>query len=182
MLRQTLGGLMVALMTCGCADPAPAPAPGAQTPPPPPEAPPTGARRARTVYVPAYSHLPSGARLEKQSMLSVLLSVRNIDSRADVRLTHVEYYDTAGKRLRQYLPAPRVLRPLETAEFNVEVHDHAGGSGANFLVHWDGPADAHPLLTETVMVGHVTTGYVAFTSRGVELAQRPATPAPGAPP
>ncbi len=51
--------------------------------------------------------------------------------------------------------------------------DEVGGSGANFLVYWEGPSDAHSLLTETVMVGSPGAGYLAFTSRGVELDRRP---------
>lgn len=153
---------------------------------PPPEAPATGASRLRTVYVPAYSHLPK--RGTQRTLLSILLSVRNVDSSAVVTLTHVDYYDTSGHRVRRYLRKPRRLRPLETAEFSVDVLDEAGGSGANFLVYWEGPAGAHPLLTEAVMVGHLGAGYVGFTSRGVELDRRPdlsrveAEPDPGSQP
>lgn len=140
---------------------------------PPREAPANAAPRPRTVYVPAYSHIPRGTDPRKRSMLSILLSVRNVDSSSDITLTHVDYFDTSGHRVRRYLNAPRTLRPLETAEFAVDALDEAGGSGANFLVYWEGPADAHSLLTETVMVGHLGPGYVAFTSRGVELERRP---------
>jgi hypothetical protein len=122
--------------------------------------------------VPAYSHLPKGEKA--RALMSILLSVRNVDSAATVTLTQVDYFDTAGHRVRRYLAEPRVLRALETAEFSVASFDEAGGSGANFIVHWAGPADAHPLLTEAVMLGHLGTGYVAFTSRGLELDRRTA--------
>lgn len=140
---------------------------------PPAEAAPTGQTRLRTVYVPAYSHLPNEREGEKGSLLSVLLSVRNVDARATISLTHVDYFDTSGHRVRRYLKAPRTLQPLETAEFSVTAMDKAGGSGANFLVYWEGPSDAHSLLTEAVMLGNFGSGDVAFTSRGVELERRP---------
>ena len=38
---------------------------------------------------------------------------------------------------------------------------------------WKGPSDAHALLTESVMWGHMGQGYVSFTSRGGELERRP---------
>jgi len=169
--------LVVLLAACGTAE---APPTEAVTPPdelieapePPTEASPAGANRLRTVYVPAYSHLPRRGD-ERRSLLSIMLSVRNVDSRATVRLTHVDYFDTSGHRVRRYLLEPRDLRPLETVEFSVPTTDEAGGSGANFLVYWEGPSDAHPLLTEAVMAGHVGSGPVAFTSRGVELDRRP---------
>ena len=141
-------------------------------PDPPTEGDPTGEARLRTVYVPAYSHLHASPQITPH-MLSILLSVRNMDSLATVTLTHVDYFDTSGHRVRRYLAAPIELRPLQTAEYVVERNDEAGGSGANFLVYWEGPSDAHPLLTEAVMWGHVGAGYISFTSRGVELARRP---------
>ncbi|MEZ4327086.1 MAG: DUF3124 domain-containing protein [Polyangiales bacterium] len=159
--------------TTGPADPTGAAPTDEPVADPPPEAEPAGGPRLRTVYVPAYSVLPRGTNLDRSALLSVLLSVRNVDSTATVTLTHVDYFDTSGHRVRRYLDAPRRLRPLETAEFTVETNDATGGSGANFLVYWEGPSDAHPLLTETVMVGHLGSGHVAFTSRGVELDRRP---------
>ena len=139
---------------------------------PPAETPPSGPNRLRTVYVPAYSHLPFGPNDERR-LFSILLSIRNVDSNATVTLTHVDYFDTSGQRVRQYLKQPRKLRPLETVEFKVETLDDTGGSGANFLVYWEGPSDTHSLLTESIMWGHVGSGYSTFTSRGIELDRRP---------
>ena len=144
---------------------------------PPEEGAADGEIRLRTVYVPAYSHMVRGGKGVRPTMLSVLLSVRNMDTTSAVTLTHVDYFDTSGHRVRRYLDAPRQLRPLETAEFLVPTSDEVGGSGANFLVYWEGPSDCHALLTETVMVGNMGAGYMAFTSRGVELDRRPS---PGA--
>lgn len=139
---------------------------------PPAEGKPAGELRLRTVYVPAYSHLPQNEKPYRR-LLSILLSVRNVDSSAAITLTHVDYFDTSGHRVRRYLKSPRTLRPLETVEYIVDTFDEVGGSGANFLVYWEGPSDAHPLLTEAVMWGHLGQGYVSFTSRGVELDRRP---------
>lgn len=111
--------------------------------------------------------------MERPSLLSVLLSVRNVDPSATVSLSHVDYFDTSGHRVRRYLKQPRALRPLETAEFTVPTFDEKGGSGANFLIYWEGPSDAHALLTEAVMVGQIGAGYISFSSRGVELERRP---------
>ena len=179
--RHGAGSLAAALILCAaaCGETSPAPSATPSAPgetvvtDPPAEAAPAGAPRLRTVYVPAYSVLPRGANADRGALLSVLLSVRNVDSTATVTLTHVDYFDTSGHRVRRYLGAPRTLRPLETAEFSVATNDETGGSGANFLVYWEGPSDAHSLLTETVMVGHLGSGHVAFTSRGVELDRRP---------
>ncbi|MCA9756866.1 MAG: DUF3124 domain-containing protein [Candidatus Eisenbacteria bacterium] len=163
--------LVASVLTVGCEQPADQP--DVQSVPvvePQSERAPEGDVRLRTSYVPAYSYLPDG---DRRAMLSVLLSVRNVDSAATVKLTHVDYFDTEGNRVRRYLTESVDLGPLETVEFTVETEDETGGSGANFLVYWEGPSDAHPLLTEAVMVGHMISGYVSFASRGIELDRRP---------
>ena len=182
MTRYLFVWVGTALLGCGAPPPAePGPASeetesDTETPVGDIEAEPAAGESARrTVYVPAYSHLDRGGR---STLFAVTLSVRNVDPSAEVRLTAVDYYDTSGHRVRRYLRAPRRLAPLETAEFSVETLDEVGGSGANFLVYWDGPSNAHPLLTETVMIGQVSSGSVAFTSRGVEL-ERPLALEPG---
>lgn len=166
---RTLCSLAVLLLACGEAPtrtpPEPVEEPDEYAPPAVEE--PQGPNTRRTVYVPAYSHLDREGGNE--ILFAITLSVRNIDPSATIELTHVEYHDTIGRRVRRYLSEPRRLAPLETAEFTVDTFDEAGGSGANFLVYWQGPSDAHSLLTEAVMIGHVGSGYVAFSSRGVEL-------------
>ncbi|HBQ17147.1 MAG: DUF3124 domain-containing protein [Sandaracinaceae bacterium] len=173
--------LWTALLTLGCSFAAPsgvepeeeeAEEPGEEPPAP---APAVGPNRARTVYVPAYSSI--GPPQGRPTLLEITLSVRNVDPGATVTLTHVDYYDTSGHRVRRYLRAPRPLQPLETVEFFVAAMDEAGGSGANFLVYWEGPDDAQALMTETVMVGHAGGGHYSFTSRGVELDRAPVLPA-----
>lgn len=170
--RRLLLASLTISFGCGEAAVVTEPEPAVESPEPPPQAEPTGEARRRTVYVPAYSSLPhhgDGA----PHLVAILLSLRNVDSRATITLTHVEYFDTSGHRVRRYLSAPRELQPLETAEFTVDVADDSGGSGANFLVYWEGPADAHSLLAEAVMTSQFGAGYVGFTSRGVELEHRP---------
>jgi hypothetical protein len=168
MLRLLSTSLFALALGCGQPPEEPEPEPAEDSEYEPPvvdEA--QGPSSRRTVYVPAYSHLDREGGDE--ILFAITLSVRNVDPSATIELTHVEYHDTRGRRVRRYLNEPRELAPLETAEFSVDTFDESGGSGANFLVYWQGPSDAHPLLTETVMIGHVGAGYVAFTSRGVEL-------------
>ena len=168
--------LVASTIACDPTSPPPAPTTSTATAAEPPrEAPARGETRQRTVYVPAYSHL--NKTKDKRNLYAITLSVRNIDPTSEITLSHVDYYDTSGHRVRRYVASPMKLAPLETAEFFVEMSDDVGGSGANFLVYWEGPSDAHPLLTEAIMVGHVGAGYTAFTTRGVELSARPDVPA-----
>jgi hypothetical protein len=102
-------------------------------------------------------------------MLGVKLSVRNVSPTSALIIRFVDYYDTRGDLVRRYLDGARRLRPLESFDVLIHTWDDTGGSGANFLVGWLVRGAGLPPLTEAVMVGHAGSGYVSFTSRGVEV-------------
>ena len=64
------------------------------------------------LYVPAYSHIYS--RGGEANLLEITLSVRNTDLDQPITLVAVDYYDTGGKRVRQFLERPTRLAPLAT--------------------------------------------------------------------
>lgn len=132
-----------------------------------PLATPGSAMSDRLVYVPAYSHIFAGGN--RRIMLSITLSVRNVDPSASLRLKHVDYYDTPGHLVRRYLTSPVEIGPLSTLEYAVELFDDAGGSGANFLIGWEAKDGTQPLLAEAVMLGQTSSGSLAFVSRGVAV-------------
>ena len=118
----------------------------------------------RSVYVPAYSHIYSqGGRA---FLLEVTLSVRNTDPARPIRIDRVQYYDTRGRRIRDFLDAPVTMGPLQTAAYLVEKRDVEGGSGANFIVDWSAEEAVNPPIIEAVMVGVDETHNLSFTSRG----------------
>lgn len=121
--------------------------------------------QGQTVYVPAYSHIYIGNR-EQPFLLTVTLSIRNIDAKHPVTITSVEYYDTEGKRLRQYLEKPVSLGPWESIRYVVPQKDKSGGSGANFVVEWNAKKAVNPVLMEAIMIGAESQQGISFTSRG----------------
>lgn len=121
--------------------------------------------RGQTIYVPAYSHIYVGNR-EQPFLLTVTLSIRNIDAKNPVTITIVDYYDTKGKRLRGYLERPVSLGPWESVRYVVPQKDKSGGSGANFVVEWTSEKAVNPVLVETIMIGAESQQGISFTSRG----------------
>ena len=119
----------------------------------------------QTVYVPAYSHIYVGNK-EQPFLLTVTLSIRNVDLRRSLTLSAVDYYETQGKLIKKYLAQPTVLGPLESVRFIVPQKDKAGGSGANFIVAWTSQTAINPPLIETVMIGAESQQGISFTSRG----------------
>jgi hypothetical protein len=126
------------------------------------------AEGSQAAYVPVYSHIYTlGGR---PLLLETTLSVRNTDISETLVVTSVRYFDTDGKQVRSFLDGPLTLGPLATAEFLIEAKDTSGGSGANFIVEWNGGESLNPPLIEAVMVGMDGTHGMAFTSQAEEMA------------
>jgi len=122
----------------------------------------------QTVYVPAYSHIYHGNR-EAQLLLSVTLSIRNIDLDNPLVVSAVDYYDTQGKLLKHFIAAPVSLGPLGSERYVISQDDSSGGSGANFIVVWKAKKPTNPPIIESVMIGSQSQLGVSFTSRGQAL-------------
>ncbi|NWH05541.1 DUF3124 domain-containing protein [Desulfobacter latus] len=120
--------------------------------------------KGQTVYVPAYSHIYTGNR-QIPSLLTVTLSIRNIDIAHTVKIISVNYYNTKGKLLKKYQPSPIFLNPLESIRYVVDYDDKTGGSGANFIVEWQSKDSMNPPIIESIMIGSRSS----FTSRGQAL-------------
>ena len=124
-----------------------------------------GLSDGQTIYVPAYSHIFSGNR-ERPFLLTVTLSIRNIDPKHKVRINVVDYYETQGKLLKKYIETPVLLNPLESIRYVIPERDKSGGSGANFIVEWKSEKLINPPIVEAIMIGTQNQQGVSFTSRG----------------
>lgn len=124
-----------------------------------------GLSKGQRIYVPAYSHIYSGNR-EKPFLLTVTLSIRNIDPGYPIQITAVDYYETQGSLLKRYLEKPAMLAPLGSLRYIVPEGDKAGGSGANFIVEWRSDQPVNPPIVEAVMIGTQSQQGISFTSRG----------------
>ena len=122
----------------------------------------------QTIYVPAYSHIYIGSR-EQHFLLTVTLSIRNIDPKHQIKITVVDYYETQGKLLKKFLEKPVILNPLESLRYIIPERDKGGGSGANFIVEWKSDKLANPPIVESIMISTKSRQGVSFTSRGREV-------------
>ncbi len=119
----------------------------------------------QTIYVPAYSHIYRGNR-ERPFLLTVTLSIRNIDPKHQIKITIADYYETQGKLLKKYIMKPVILNPLESIRYIIPEKDESGGSGANFIVEWKSDKSVNPPIIESIMIGTKTQQGISFTSRG----------------
>lgn len=119
----------------------------------------------QTVYIPAYSHIYHGNK-ETPLLLSITLSIRNIDPINSLTVTAVNYHETQGSLVKKYISMPLTLGPLGSERYIVPQKDNTGGSGANFIVTWSAEKPINPPIIETVMIGTQSQMGISFTSRG----------------
>jgi len=124
-----------------------------------------GLSDGQTLYVPAYSHIYSGAR-DTPFLLTITLSIRNVDPDHPITIIRADYYETAGKHLRNYVEKPIKLAPYGSTRFVVSESDKSGGSGANFIVQWKADKPVNPPIVESVMISTKAAQGISFTSRG----------------
>jgi hypothetical protein len=125
------------------------------------------------VYVPIYSSIfyEDGKRTLQ---LAATLSIHNVDPDWPITVTRADYYNTDGTLIKKYVDKPTVLTPLQTMNLVVAKTNAAGGTGANFLVEWQGSGEANSPLVEAVMVNASSNLGIAFTSTGKVLKRSPA--------
>jgi hypothetical protein len=127
--------------------------------------------KGQTVYIPAYSHIYHGNK-EAPLLLSITLSIRNIDPASSMTVTAVNYHETEGSLLKEYIKEPIILPPLGTERYIVAERDSSGGSGANFIVEWRSDKPINPPIIETIMISTQSQLGISFTSRGQAIVQQ----------
>jgi len=124
--------------------------------------------KKQTVYVPVYSNVISGPR-KRPLQLEATLAIRSTDPVASLRITSIDYYDTAGKLVRRYLKQPQLLGPLASTDVHIEERDVSGGFGANFIVRWEADRIINAPVIECVMIGSTGGQGISFVSPGQEI-------------
>lgn len=130
---------------------------------------------AQTLYLPIYSHMSYGnvgrRGVPSHALLSALVSIRNTDARKSLRVRNARYFDTAGKLIGDYVPAPILIPPLGTHELFVELNDASGGSGANFIIRWDAEQAINPPLVEALHANMDGGKAIIFTTQSVPVSE-----------
>lgn len=135
----------------------------------------TGAGRStgQTLYLPIYSHIWHGETDKKgqpmKVLVSVSVSIRNTDPLKSIRVTSAQYFDTDGKKLREYIASPKTIGPMGTYELFVPRSDDTGGSGANFVISWKADAPASPPVVEGFHANLAVGRSIAFTTSARSL-------------
>ncbi len=123
------------------------------------------------VYIPIYSQIYADERYkDKPFNLSATLSIRNTDPQHSLTLKKVNYYDSKGKLLKQYLDSPLTIGPLASARYIVLESESKGGSGAKFIVTWTASSPVVEPIIESIMIGTKLRQGISFLSEGKVIA------------
>ncbi len=124
----------------------------------------------QTVYVPAYSEI-FHTNASQTVKLTVTLAIHNSDPNSPIIIESVEYFDTNGKLVKNYVENPQQVPPLATAGFVVEQSDTSGGWGANFLVKWGAEQPVYEPVIEAVMISTSSAIGISMISPGRVVSQ-----------
>lgn len=124
-----------------------------------------------TVYVPIYSHIYSRSK-KVEFFLTATLSIRNTSLTDSIYIEDIDYYDTNGKLIRQYLDKVLLLQPMQSIEYVIEEEDKVGGAGANFMVYWGADKSHLRPVFQGVMISVNGQQGVAFRTDGISTSQQ----------
>jgi len=120
-----------------------------------------------TIYVPAYSRVYGAAGGDRKLIeLSTTLRIDNTSASKPLVIERIEYFETSGKLVQEYLSQPIALRPFGTIEIVIPAEDDRGGAAANFIVEWAGTGPIAEPLVEAVMIGSQDNTSYSFVSSG----------------
>lgn len=126
------------------------------------------------IYVPVYSHIYQRDR-EKTFNLTTTLSIRNADPYRTFTISRVDYYDSKGDLVQQYVDSEIKINPLASTSYVIEERDLRGGVGANFLVSWESDEPVIPPIIEAVNISTSNQQGVSFLSVGRVIQERSST-------
>jgi hypothetical protein len=122
----------------------------------------------KRTYLPVYAQIYEVSE-ERKINLAATVSIRNTDLKDRVYISKIDYYNTGGHLIRQYLAAPVYVEPMETLEIIIKSADNTGGTGANFLFEWYSDTKTSKAFFESVMISTTAQQGISFTSRGVDI-------------
>jgi hypothetical protein len=128
----------------------------------------------QTVYVPVYSHIYQQDR-KRTFNLTTTLSIRNADPYRSLTLSKVNYFDSKGKLVQQYVNSDVEIAPLASTSYVIEERDLRGGVGANFLVSWKAEEAVFPPVIEAINISTSNQQGISFLSVGRVLQERSTT-------
>ncbi len=117
------------------------------------------------LYVPIYSDIYIDAQ-NQNNLLAATLSIRNTSEQDSLFISRIEYYNTEGTLVKEYIENPISLTPMATVNYVIEKEDDTGGPGANFIIELEAKNRNIKPLVQAIMIGEKGNKGFAFTTNG----------------
>lgn len=124
-----------------------------------------------TTYVAIYSDIYSETK-DTRFNLTATLSLRNTSSKHSIYISSIEYYSSSGKKIKEFLTKPIVLKAMQSVEYVIEESDTSGGTGANFLIKWSSTNKNVEPIFEGIMISTNGQQGISFTTKGISISNK----------
>ena len=121
-----------------------------------------------SVYVPIYSDIYS-RRKDLRFLLTATLSIRNTSYTDTLLISTIDYFDTQGDLVRNYLEKTIFLKPMASIDYVINEDDDTGGTGANFIVVLHTRSDKVKPVIQAIMISTNGQQGIAFTTDGISI-------------
>lgn len=119
--------------------------------------------RGQVLYMPIYSNIPSNYK--QPHNLSAFLAIHNTDLKNKIKITKVDFFNTDGILVKNFIFKEQTINPLATVIFTIPREDQSG-TGANFIVEWISEQPVNAPLIESVMTDLTGNLGLSFLSTG----------------
>jgi hypothetical protein len=103
-------------------------------------------------YVPIYSDIYVNTQ-NQNSLLAATLSVRNTSYNDSLFISKIDYFNTDGDLVRNFIQKTIGLPPMASINYVIEKEDTSGGAGANFIVSLSAKKRSVKPVIQAVMIG-----------------------------
>lgn len=104
------------------------------------------------LYVPIYSDIYMDIS-NQNTLLAATLSIRNTSYHDSLFISKIDYFNTQGELVRNYIKNPISIPPMGTVNYVVEKEDDSGGPGANFIVVMNARNASIKPVVQAIMIG-----------------------------
>ncbi|MCB0747008.1 MAG: DUF3124 domain-containing protein [Ignavibacteriales bacterium] len=112
------------------------------------------------LFVPIYSSVYH--QNDRTFHLTATLSIHNTDINSKITLLKIDYYDTNGKLVSEFINEKIILNPLQTKQFIIKETDITGGTAAKFVIMWAADKQVVKPFIEAVMISTSSQQGISF--------------------
>lgn len=117
------------------------------------------------IYLPIYSNIYHSNQRRLHN-LGITVTFHNTDLENSIIIKSIDYFDTKGNLIENYLTSPVSLKPLASTNFFIPDDDTRGGIGANLLIEWVADKKVFSPMAEAIMLSTASTQGISFTTQG----------------